>query len=138
MNPTRRVFIRFFLSALRYKEVTQDAPLSMRYIRRASFIETLAGPAGTFVFQWDISKVSDATATKKQAAENACTYHVEFELKSKITPIQDKALEAEHDRILVRLVIARIRKLCGSHYIEDGTHKPLEPARLTLLNAPNV
>lgn len=151
-----------------YKTVTQNPPKSVRYVLRASFLETVPAIEGTtlgtehnqpFVFQWDISKVSDSGVTKKQATEGQCVYHCEFELRNKLVPVDDKEKEHQLNNLVVDLVVARMRALSGSHIIEKSvlslppqqtlpatekaisssassdavTYLPLPPAQLSLL-----
>ncbi|NBQ59405.1 MAG: hypothetical protein EBU32_13735, partial [Opitutaceae bacterium] len=71
-----------------------------------------------FAFQWDISKVSESGQTKKQATNEPCSYHCEFELRNKLVPVEDKQLEQQLNHLLVDLVLARIRTMAGSYIIE--------------------
>ena len=143
-----------------YKTVTQNPPKSLRYVMRASFLETVPALPGVFLgtdgnlpfaFQWDISKVSESGVTKRQATEGHCSYHCEFELRNKLLPIDDKETESQLNNLLVELVVARIRALAGSHIIEKSAltlptaetsaaapekaipSTPLPPAQLSLL-----
>lgn len=135
-----------------YQTVTQNPPKSVRFVQRASFLETVPALPGVvlgtennqpFVFQWDLSKVSEPGPNKKAAAEGQCTYHCEFELRNKLIPVENKDHEAQLNNLLVDLVVARIRALSGSHIIEKGalnlpataekTIVPLPPAQLALI-----
>lgn len=112
-----------------YKTVTQNPPKSLRYVMRASFLETVPALPGVFLgtegnlpfaFQWDISKVSESGVTKRQATEGHCSYHCEFELRNKLLSIDDKDTESQLNNLLVDLIVARIRALAGSYIIEKS------------------
>ncbi len=127
-----------------YKTVTQNPPKSVRYVTRASFLETIPSIPGFFLgtednkpiaFQWDISKVSESGANKQQATNDPCSYHCEFELRNKLITIEDPEKENQLNLLLVDLIISRIRALVGSHLLDKATSSltPLPPAQLSLL-----
>lgn len=124
-----------------YEYLKKSAPNSMRYISRASFLETVpyvgshSNELPSIVFQYDISKVSESASTKKKCTESPCTYHCEIELKTKLIPIQDKNIENQHNSLIADLILARACALLGTSYLDSNqVLQPLPRAKLLLIN----
>lgn len=123
-----------------YEMVKQKPPLSVRYVYRANFTETVPALSGKseddYVFNWEIAKVSDSASNKKKSTEQPASYHCELELKTKLLPIEDKDEENQKNSLLADLIISRGRSLLGTTYIESSqppSFRILPTAKLTLL-----
>jgi len=122
-----------------YEYLKKTAPISVRYIQRASFQEVVpyigSQDLKEIVFQYDISKVSEAAPTKKKCTEIPCTYHCELELKTKLIPIPDKKVETQQNYLIADMLISRARALLGtSHLDSEKVLRPLPPAKLLVIN----
>lgn len=124
MSVSRETAINITPAHHMYETVTKKPPLSVRYIQRISVTETIPNPTNSvlgtkdnapFQFQWDLSKVSVSAGTKQQATKEPSVYHVEFELKTPLVPLEDKVLEASCNELLAKLITERIHSLSGTH-----------------------
>jgi hypothetical protein len=126
------------VDAKKQVELRTKAPKSVRLMHRASFIEevpALSVSALPLTFQWDISKVSDPAPTKKECTDKPCRYHCEVELKTKLSPLQDKELERAQNELIASLFLDRARALLGTHYQSSpDSLVALPPAKLVLLH----
>jgi len=118
-----------------YDTVTKKPPVSVRYVLRASFLETVTPE---IVFQWDISKTSPEAPNKIKAAESPCFYHCEVELKTKLTPMEDKVAEKTQDELITELLLTRAQSFLGTTFWSQGQLLPLPPPKLVIINSKHV
>jgi len=116
--------------------VKQKAPLSVRAMRRRSYIETAAVGSETVVFRYDVSKVSNPMPNKKQACDpkNISRYHVELELVTKLLPLSDKECEAQQNQLIAESFLHRTKLLLGSFAWKGDQKQALLPVQLSLVH----
>ncbi len=118
-----------------YNTVTKNPPVSVRYVQRASFLETVNSE---IIFQWDISKTSSEAPNKIKAAESPCSYHCEVELKTKLAPLEDKVAEKSQDELITDLLLTRAQSFLGTTFVSKGQFLPLPPPKLVIINSKHV
>jgi hypothetical protein len=112
----------------------QKAPLSVRYIRRQSFLETVMVGEEKVVFRYDISKVSASGKTKLEATNGPSRYHVELELVSKLHTWSEKEQETKQNMAVADAFLDRAKALLGSFVVDGVNRFALLPAQLSMLH----
>jgi hypothetical protein len=117
-----------------YQASIKEAPVSMRFYLRATFIETVQitrdGNIIEFVFAYDVSKVSVNGKNKMTTTKEPCDYHVEIELKSKLNPVDNPVENA----LLCDLILARAKAVVGTYEKKNNIFQKLPDCKFVMLS----
>ncbi len=127
LSSTRIMGLRVSLSSeipvidlKRVTECEKNDPISLRIVRRASFIEKISFDNFSVSFQYDISKVSSAARNKIECTKTPATYHCEIELKDKLLKIGNEEEEQRQNKLIAFTFLNNAKVFLGTHKLMPG------------------
>lgn len=117
-----------------YNMITKNEPDRVCVGRRTSFLEIVNTNGNLdvkndfdFQLRYDISQISKAGRTKKEACEQPCDYHCEIEIYNKLQPLTNKTEEHKQDVYIAKVLLSRMSSLLGTFTSTPTGPKLLPP-----------
>jgi hypothetical protein len=114
--------------------IKKQAPLSVRFVQRASFLTRIPMDTSDLRVQYDISKVSTG-ANKLECTKQPASYHCEIELKGHLHKLGNEEQEVYDNQFIANQLLCYAKALLGSYRKDDkNVYHALPQPKVFFLN----